>query len=31
VIQTADVFGTADGTIHATDYDAGLTAAGFTG
>jgi hypothetical protein len=31
VIQTADVFATADGTIYATDYNAGLTVAEFTG
>jgi hypothetical protein len=30
-LPIADVFATADGTIYATDYNAGLTVAEFTG
>jgi hypothetical protein len=31
VVQTADVFATADGVVYATDYNAGLTVAEYTG
>ena len=31
VVQTADVFATADGIVYATDYNAGLTVAEYTG
>jgi hypothetical protein len=31
VIQTADVFATADGLVHLTDYNAGLHIAEYTG